>query len=90
MAEEAKKLGPNVTYNPPEGAPEVTEVGGVPMVKGEAVNVIDILGEANGGAVAVGDHQRRVVGGDIGLIVGVDLKAASAVVDRALRAVGVG
>jgi len=51
MAEEAKKLGPNVTYNPPEGAPEVTEVGGVPMVKGEAVNVIDILGEANGGAL---------------------------------------
>jgi len=46
MADKEQKLGPNVTYNPPEGEPETTEVGGVPMVKGEAVNVVDLLGEA--------------------------------------------
>ena len=41
-------------------------------------------------AVAVGDDQRRVVGGRVRLVVGVDLAALVAVLDRALRAVGVG
>ena len=41
------------------------------------------------GAVAVGHDQRRVIGGLGGLVVGIDLIALVAVVDRALRAVGV-
>jgi hypothetical protein len=40
-----------VTYNPPEGEPETTEVGGVPMVKGESVNIVDMLGEVRGNAL---------------------------------------
>ena len=48
------------------------------------------VGEADRRAVAIGDHQRRVVGGNVRLVVGVDLKTPVAVVDRALRAVGVG
>jgi sRNA-binding protein len=51
MADKEQKLGPNVTYNPPEGEPETTEVGGVPMVKGESVNVVDLLGETRAGAL---------------------------------------
>ena len=41
-------------------------------------------------AVAVGDDQRLVVGGLVGLVVGVDLVALVADVDAALRAVRVG
>lgn len=51
MADKEQKLGPSVTYNPPDGEPETTEVGGVPMVKGESVNVIDLLGEQAGNAL---------------------------------------
>lgn len=49
MAEHKEhKLGPSVTYDPPDGEPETTEVGNVPMVKGESVNVVDMLGEQRG------------------------------------------
>ena len=48
------------------------------------------VGEADRRAVAISDHQRRVVGGNVRLVIGVDLKTPVAVVDRALRAVGVG
>ena len=48
------------------------------------------VGEAHRGAVAVGNHERDIVGRRGGLIVGVNLIAAVAVVDRAFRAVGVG
>ena len=48
------------------------------------------VAEANRRPIAIGDHQRCVIGGNVGLVVGVDLQAAVAVVDRALRAVGVG
>ena len=41
-------------------------------------------------AVAVGDDQRLVVGGLVGLVVGIDLIALVADVDAAFRAVGVG
>lgn len=44
--EEKQKLGPNVTYNPPEGEPETTSTYGIPFVKGQSVNVVDLLGEA--------------------------------------------
>ena len=43
-----------------------------------------------GGAVAVGDDQRQVLGRGLGLVVGVDLPVAVAVLDDALRPVGVG
>ena len=42
------------------------------------------------GAAPIGDHQRRVIGGLDGLIVGVDLKTALALVDRALGTIGIG
>ena len=48
------------------------------------------IGQLHRGAVAVGDHQIAVFGGVAGLVVGVDLVMAVAVLDRALRAVGVG
>jgi hypothetical protein len=43
---EEEKLGPGVTYNPPEGDPETTEVFGMPMVKGESVDAVALIGEA--------------------------------------------
>jgi hypothetical protein len=43
---EEEKLGPSVTYNPPEGDPETTEVFGMPMAKGESVNAVELIGES--------------------------------------------
>ena len=48
------------------------------------------IGKMHRRAVAVGDDQRLVVGGLVGLVVGVDLVALVADVDAAFRAVGVG
>jgi hypothetical protein len=48
------------------------------------------VGQLHRRAVAVGDDQRRVIRGHTRLVVGVDLIAAVAVVDGALRTVGVG
>ena len=55
-----------------------------------AVHDLAHVGEAHRGAVAPGDDQRAVVGGAHRLVVGVDLPAARPLLDRALRAVGVG
>ena len=41
-------------------------------------------------AVAIGDHQRRVIGGLDRLIVGIDLKPALALIDGALGTIGIG
>ena len=48
------------------------------------------VGQPHRGAVTVGHHQRDVVGGVAGLVVGVQLVVLVAVLDRPLRAVGVG
>ena len=48
------------------------------------------VGQAHRRAVAIGDDQRTVVCGLVGLVVGIDLVALALDVDAALRAVGVG
>ena len=48
------------------------------------------VGEMDRRAVAIGDHEGTVIGGEIRLIVGVDLQMQSIALDRAFRAVGVG
>ncbi len=48
------------------------------------------VGEPHRSAIAVGNDERRIIGGPGRLIVGVDLEMPFAVFDRAFRAVGVG
>ena len=48
------------------------------------------IGQMHRCAISIGDDQRLVVGGLVGLVVGVDLIALIADVDAALRAVGIG
>ena len=48
------------------------------------------VGQPHRGAVTIGDHQRRVIGGLDRLVVGVDLKPALALVDGALGTIGIG
>ncbi len=55
-----------------------------------ALDDIGDIGEPHRRAVAIGDDQRPVILGLDGLVVGVELEAAVALVDRAFRAVRVG
>ena len=62
---------------------------GVAQILDRILHVGDI-GKAHRGAVAIRHHQRHIVRGGARLVVRVDLVAPSALLDCALRAVGVG
>ncbi len=56
----------------------------------DRVQDIGDVAETDRGAIAVGNNERRIIGGPGCLIVGIDLQVPFAVFDRAFRTIGIG